>query len=355
MKTESKKFPPKVSAVTVNWNSLKVTIECLESLQKVNYPNFEVIVVDNASTDGSAEKIEELFPEMTLIKSEKNYGWGGGTNVGLKYAMESGSDYIWLLNNDLVVEPDALGKLVAAAERTNEAVLVSPILYFYSTRTRIQHCGSEFDWKNYVVRNISDLGEIASINEKDFWTWCTAVLVKREVVEKVGYFDEKYFIYFDDLDYSARAMSAGCRHKLESSAKVYHRSHSADVGGIRSHPLHYFYYMTRNEYWFWKERAKGLKRMVFLRMYMARLIRMLAYYQREGWDDIIDASLAGLYCGIRNIGGPWDKSIKMPRRWKKLIMNQPYFWVRLCEVNAGKIKDVLLGRKKIFSASKAER
>ncbi|MFA5422308.1 MAG: glycosyltransferase family 2 protein [Phycisphaerae bacterium] len=352
---DNKKNAPKVSAVLVNWNGPDVTAECMESLRKSDYPNLEVVAVDNASTDGSADKLEKLFPEMTVLRSKINRGWGGGTNVGLKYAMENGSDYIWLLNNDLVVEPDSLSKLVAAAEKTDEAVLVSPILYFYATRDKIQHCGSEFDWKNYVVRNISDLDEIASINEKDFWTWCTAVLMKREVVERTGYFDEKYFIYFDDLDYSARALSAGCRHKLETSAKVYHRSHSADTGGVRSHPLHYFYYQTRNEYWFWRERAKGLKRFVFFRMYLARLIRMLAYYQREGWDDIIEASLAGLYCGLRNIGGHWDKNIKMPRRWKNLIMNRPYFWVRLCEVNAGKVKDALLGRKKTFSASEAER
>ena len=342
---------PKVSAVTVNWNSLNDTVECLNSLRKVDYPNFEVIVVDNASADGSPEEIEKSFPEVTLIKSEKNTGWGGGTNLGLRHAMSNGAQYIWLLNNDLVVEPDALGKLVSTAEQIPGAALVSPILYYYSTRSKIQHCGSVFDWKNYVVRHFDDPKEAESVEEGDFWLWFTAILMKREVAEKVGYFDEKYFIYYDDMDYAARALKARCKHKLEPTARVYHRSHSADKGGLRNLPLHYFYYMTRNEYWFWKNKARGFKKVRLLRVYLARLIRKLAFYQRNGWDDIIDASLAGLYCSFRNIGGSWDKSVKMPPFFKKLIMRRPYFWVRIFELNTKKVISRLFGKRKSIPAS----
>ncbi len=342
---------PKVSAVILNWNSLDDTVECLNSLRKVDYPNLEVIVVDNASSDGSPEEIEKSFPEVTLIKSEKNRGWGGGANLGLKHALSNGAQYVWLLNNDLVVEPDTLTKLVDTAEKTQGAALVGPILYYYSTRSKIQHCGSVFDWKNYVVRHLDDPKETKPVKEEDFWLWFTAILMKREVVEAVGYFDERYFVYFEDMDYAARAISVGCRHKLEPTARVYHRSHSVDKGGLRSLPLHYFYYMTRNEYWFWKNKARGFNKVRLLRTYLARLIRKLVFYQRNGWDDIIDASLAGLYCSFRNIGGSWDKSVKMPAFFKKLIMRRPYFWVRIFELNTGKIIDRLFGKKKSLSSS----
>lgn len=337
---------PKVCIVIVNWNGLDNTVEGLNSLRKLDYPNCEVIVVDNASTDGSADEISRNFPEVTLMKSDRNAGWGGGNNLGLRHALTNGASYVWFLNNDLIVEKNTLSRLVQAAEKTSGATLVSPILYYYSTRSKIQHCGSEFDWENYEVRNFNDLDKAKSVNRQNFWLWFTAILMKREVVEKVGYFDEKYFVYFDDMDYASRAISAGCRCKLEPTAKVYHRSHSVDLGGIRNAPLHYFYYTTRNEYWFWRSRSSGFRKVLFFRTYLARVIRKLAFYDRQGWDDIVEACLDGLYCGVRNIGGAWDKSIKMPVIIKKSIMRHPYFWVKLFELNAGKIIDRVFGRKK---------
>ncbi|MBN2457219.1 MAG: glycosyltransferase family 2 protein [Sedimentisphaerales bacterium] len=347
MVSKSQTNSPKVSAVIVNWNSVDTTVDCLNSLKEIDYPNCEVIVVDNASPDDSADVIEKSFPEVTVLRSQKNLGWGGGTNLGLKHALANETKYIWLLNNDLVVEPDTLSKLVRVAEKGPDAALVSPVLYFYSTRSKIQHCGSIFDWKGYSIRHLNNPDETESVNKQDFWLWCTAILIKREVVETVGYFDEKYFIYFDDMDYSARAISIGYHHKLQPTAKVYHRSHSVDLGGLQKAPLHYFYYMTRNEYWFWKKKVSGLRKFLLIRTYLASVIRKLAFYKKQAWNDIIDACLDGLYCSFRGIGGEWDKSIKMPGILKKLIMWRPYFWVRLFELNTRRVCDRLLGRKKL--------
>ena len=93
-----KKKWPKVSIVIINWNSLKNITECLESLRGVDYPHYEIIVVDNASTDDSAGQVKRLFPEITLMKSERNLGFSGGNNIGMKLAMKNGADFVWLLN-----------------------------------------------------------------------------------------------------------------------------------------------------------------------------------------------------------------------------------------------------------------
>ncbi|MFC1653156.1 glycosyltransferase family 2 protein, partial [Planctomycetota bacterium] len=278
---------------------------------------------------------EKRFPEVTLIKSDKNRGWGGGTNLGLKQAMSNGAEYMWLLNNDLVVEPDTLSKLVAAAEKSEDAALVGPVIYHYSARTEIQNCGSIFDWERYTTEHFVDLGDIKSVEKKNFWLWFTAIMVKREVVENVGFFDERYFIYFDDMDYSARAMRAGYQHVLEPTAKVYHRHHKVDSGSIRKAPLHYFYYNTRNDYWFWKKMSTKYKTLSCFRIYLARVLRLLESYKKQGWVDISDVCLDGLWCSIRGIGGPWDTKNKMPAPLKKLIMSRPYFWSHVFEGNIG--------------------
>lgn len=107
---------PKVFIIIVNWNGLKDTLECLQSVFKQDYPNFEVIMVDNGSKDNSVQVIRNAYPQIILIENKENLGYTGGNNVGMHYAVNSGSDYVWLLNNDTVVEPDTLSKLVAAAK-----------------------------------------------------------------------------------------------------------------------------------------------------------------------------------------------------------------------------------------------
>src|SRR3990172_7762179 len=106
---------PFVYIVVVNWNGWQHTVRCLDSLRRLDYPNYRVIVVDNGSTDGSRERIRAAHPDTELVEAEKNFGFGGGANIGIRAALDSGTDYVWVLNNDIVVEPHTLDELISVA------------------------------------------------------------------------------------------------------------------------------------------------------------------------------------------------------------------------------------------------
>lgn len=177
---------PKVSIVILNWNGVKDTLECLESCFKIDYPNFEVIVVDNASLDGSLEKIKEKFPQVTLLQNSQNLGYAEGNNVGMRYAVTRGADYFWLLNNDTTVEVGALKMLVEVMESVPSVGLASPVIYSYDNQDKLQFCGSCFSWEDHMVHNFKDLDELLLFKGDEISLWGTALLIKRSVVEKLA-------------------------------------------------------------------------------------------------------------------------------------------------------------------------
>ncbi len=328
---------PRIAIIIINWNCFDDTKECVESLRKMDYPNYEVIIVDNASTDSSPNQIAEQIPNVTFLRLKENLGYGGGNNYGMKYALEHGAEYFWLLNADTVVEPDALTKLVETLEQDSETGCVSSVLYFYSNRTKIQNCGAVVDWQNYTKHNINNLNEIKGVDPKNFWLWSTSVLIRREVIEKIGYFNTKVFVYGDDMEYLIRAGRSGYINRIAPDSKIYHKCHDVESGGKRNLPLHFFFYVTRNELWIWMSNTKGLRKLFCLRKYLIQIMREVSLCKTEGYDDIIDAYMDGLYWGFRNMGGKWDKTIKMPTILKKCIVSYPYLWTDILRGNFKKI------------------
>ncbi|MGK7368687.1 MAG: glycosyltransferase family 2 protein, partial [Candidatus Halalkalibacterium sp. M3_1C_030] len=132
---------PKVHIIILNWNGKEDTIECLNSLKALEYPNFEIVVVDNASSDGSVSEIKDKFPETTLLESEINRGYAGGNNIGLRYALNHDSDYAWILNNDTVVDKNALGSLVKKMKIDGSIGICGSRLVYYHDRETIQALG----------------------------------------------------------------------------------------------------------------------------------------------------------------------------------------------------------------------
>lgn len=328
---------PKVAIVVINWNSLDDITECIKSLQATDYPNYEIVVVDNASTDGSPERIAEVFPNIILLKNKVNLGYGSGANVGMKYAVENGCSYIFLFSPDAVMTPDALGKLVAVAEKKPQIGLLAPALYYYHTPTKLQYCGSTVDWDQFTKRKLKDLNEWKTVNRNNFWLWATAVLLKCDVIRKIGYFNEEYFVYCEDLEYSLKANKEDFDVEILPSVHIYHKAHSIDIGGTANLPPHWFFYITRNEYWFWRENISGFKRITLLRKYLAKIFDQIGHCKAKGQNKAIDACLAGLYCSFRNISGEWDKSIKMPKSISKIITLCPFFWADFLEGRFRKI------------------
>jgi len=319
-------YYPKVFIIILNWNGLKDTLECLESVFKLDYPNFEVIVVDNGSTDNSAEIIPKMYAQVIFVENKQNLGYTGGNNIGMQYAMDNGADYIWLLNNDMVVEPDTLSKLIETAELNFKIGLISPTIYYYDKPEKIQFCGSYIDWEHQTIIYPKDNDEPVAEKFKtstDVCLWGTALLIKRALVENIGYLNERYFAYWEDTDYSIRSLEAGFKNYVENQAKIKHRNQLTEEGVPRK-AIHYYYYMVRNEYYLWSQHLEGFKKIIFFKKYIIKVIETSANYRFHYGEVYSDACFNGAYSAIRGADGPWDENIKMPFILKKILLWHPY-------------------------------
>lgn len=250
----------KIAIVLVNWNGKQDTLACLASLKNVTRHqrvNVSTIVVDNGSTDDSVAVIREKFPDVEVIITGKNLGFAGGNNVGIHRALEWGADYIWLLNNDTVVDKNALNALFEVFGDKSVGVAGSKIYFmpgreFHKDRYDepeygkvLWYAGGLIDWQNMYAshRGVDevDKGQFDKKEETPFVTGCSMV-VKREVFEKIGLFNEKLFAYLEDLDYCLRASQAGYKLFYAPQSIIWHKN--AGSSGVGS-SLHQ-YYMTRN-------------------------------------------------------------------------------------------------------------
>jgi GT2 family glycosyltransferase len=202
---------PKVSIVILNWNGLEDTIECLESLKKVTYPSYEVILVDNGSQGDDVEVLRERYGDyIHIVQNEKNYGFAKGNNVGIRYALGKGTDYVLVLNNDTVVAPTFLDELVSCCRKEQKIGAVGPKLYYYDNPARVQ---------------LPELYEKVGDTPADIETLSgTAFLVGREVWEQVGLLDEVFYpAYCEDRDFFERLKERGYRIVCAPASKVYHK------------------------------------------------------------------------------------------------------------------------------------
>jgi hypothetical protein len=220
-----------VTAVVLSWNGREDTLACLRSLE---VEDVEVIVVDNASDDGTAEAVRGA----EVIRNDRNLGYAGGMNVGIRRALERGADAVLLLNNDVEVEPGAIRALVAAA---GEAGAVCPVVVFADDPARIWYAGARFDpRRGYNGRQLT--ASIDSVAETE--RICgAAVLIPRQALDDVGMLDEELFAYVEDADWSLRARRRRLPLLVVPESRVRHKV-SASTGGEGSPDA--LYYSTRN-------------------------------------------------------------------------------------------------------------
>lgn len=235
-----------VVVVVLNWNGLADTLECLASLMCLDYPNYEVVVVDNGSTDRSVPAIHERFPAVTMLENGENLGYTGGNNVGLRYALAHEADYALLLNNDTEVAPDSLSLLVDAGEADPVTGIVGPTIYYFDRPHVIWSAGGAIDWRRGRTRMIGidevDRGQFGHVARPvDFVTGC-ALLVKNLVVKQVGMLDARFFAYYEETEWCVRVARAGFKILHVPQAEVWHKiSPAAREASPQAH-----YYMTRN-------------------------------------------------------------------------------------------------------------
>ena len=309
---KSKQFS-KVAILILNWNGWKDTIECLESVFRITYPNYQVIVIDNGSTDGSMEKIkawaegkhEALTPEPThplyhlshppvkkpilyieynrkeaeasgnpelekkilnssqvtnnksliLIQTGANLGFAGGNNVGIRYALSRGFDYVLLLNNDTVVEERFLEPLIQSF-KTSKEIAAGSIIYYYDKPKVINFAGGKINlWKGstpHIGINQVDNGQFRDMKESDYIAG-SSFLIKTEFIKKLGLLNEAYFLYAEEVDYCIRIKKYGFKIILIPESRIWHKI-SSSVG--KEHSTTFLYHSTKSKILFMKKHAK---------------------------------------------------------------------------------------------------
>lgn len=236
-------MPPLVAIVVLNWNGVQDTLRCIDALARQTYPNFRILVVDNGSTDGSATALRALGKRITLIESPENLGYTGGNNLAIREVLRGDAGYIWLFNNDAVAEPDALALLVAAAEADPEVGLASPFLRDPDGHTAGEFCGGKFD-PELLTFSFTNRPEVyrdwASTAPYRIWLYGTALLLRRNAIERMGLLDEDFFAYVEDNEISLRSAQFGFKNIVVPEAVVFHSFHYENA------PPYHFYYMARN-------------------------------------------------------------------------------------------------------------
>jgi len=219
-------LPPRVDIIILTWNGLEDTIECLESLKSIDYPEYRITLVDNGSTDGTGETIRERFPEVNYIYSDTNLRFAGGNNLALSKTLDESFDFALLLNNDTVVEPDFLTRMVETALSDSAAGLVGAKIYYYDHPDTIWFAGGKANIKIARMRH-RGIGEIDD-GRFDEPCECTflngaCLLIRCELLREIGLLDEDFFLYGEDLDFCLRAIKSGYKLYYQPQARIKHK------------------------------------------------------------------------------------------------------------------------------------
>jgi GT2 family glycosyltransferase len=302
---------PLVTIIILNWNSADRTIACIETLQQICYDNFRIYLVDNGSTDNSADRLSHL-KGVNFTRNAVNLGYTGGNNKAMQEAVTAGTDYVWLLNNDTAVPKDCLGRLVSLAETTSEIGLVSPVIMENGATGASEICCGIPDahypqWR--LITNTQDAITAQQSEDGHLILYGTALLIKRTVIERIGYLDERLFAYCEDYDYSMRSMRSGFKNVVAVGACVTH-----DSAPDHERKPYYFYLIARNYLLVARKNLSILRysRYVWWRYHAAKdMVRN----NPSGMQT--DSYLAGWWDGLLGHGGSFDPPRFMPAaiRW----------------------------------------
>jgi GT2 family glycosyltransferase len=271
---------PRVAVIVLNWNGKDDTLACLESLRQLDYPNYEVVVVDNGSSDGSVKAVRATFVDVTVLEVGENLGFAEGNNVGLRHALTHGADYVLLLNNDTEVSPDCISLLVGAVEATPQAGVAGPTIYYFDRREIIWSAGGAIDWRrgdsHMMGLDELDKGQYDAIREVDFVTGC-ALLIRRDVIEDVGMLDTRFFMYYEETEWCVRAARARYKILHVPQAHVWHKI----VPAQQAMSPRIQYYMTRNRLLFLRSTRASVR--AWYHTLLAEDLRRLIIWTVQPW------------------------------------------------------------------------
>jgi GT2 family glycosyltransferase len=321
----------KVAIIVLNWNGKQDTLECLESIGKIDYQNLEIIVVDNGSNDDSVKAIQENFPEVNILQTGKNLGYAGGNNYGMRYALENGADYILLLNNDVIVDSQLVIKFIEATLRVSQWAIFAAKIYYFSQPQKIWYAGarrvgSTAHFMHIGQGSFDNENKFNSFAETDYACGC-AIFFDKTVIEKIGLFDEKFFLTYEEADFCYRARKAGVKSYIVPGAKIWHKV-SISFGGEES-PL-FRYFISRNKL-LWAEKNLPIfqRILIYMRASKEFLSLLLPPFRLRSTRDI--ASITKLRSALIEYKHSFIKNYNDPLLKAKRLGLRDYFLRRFGE------------------------
>jgi hypothetical protein len=311
-------MPKKLAIILVNWNSYQLTNDTLQSLYQTSYQDYDIICVDNASTDDSLNQLKTNHAGIIILTCDQNTGFTGGNNKGMQYALAHGYAYTLLLNNDVAVESDFLEPLVQALDANENLGAVQPLIYFHHDRTLIWNAGSRYNKWLGVTKTIGynkkdndqkeryqNQGDTKATQPIQNIAWITgcAFMVKNEVLKKVGLLYEPFFIYYEDVDLSFRIKNAGYDLGYTPASVIYHiagmshKSSKKTAEGYVSPKVHYL--NARNHIWLLKKYTNILHAPTVILYQSIYYLSVTGYFIIRGRWQKIKALYKGIGEGLR--------------------------------------------------------
>jgi GT2 family glycosyltransferase len=294
----------KIAIIIINWNGYTLTKACLESLRKITYSRFVSILVDNGSEDGSGKKLKEEFPEIELLESHQNLGFTGGNNLGIQWALDQSYEYVLLLNNDTVVEPDFLQPLVSFLDQNHEYGAAQPKIMFEKERNKIWNAGGGyFKWLGMswsVGIGHEDQGQFDQEKDTPWITGC-AMLVRSAVIQESGMLDDRFFAYYEDVEWSMRIQKNGYKLRYIPKSKIYHVAGGSSKKvktkeGVVPPIIHF--YRTRNHLFLIRKHANLISFVLSLLYQTAKNAAFIIYLAFNGRFQKVKAILKGQFEGL---------------------------------------------------------
>ncbi|MDR2539635.1 MAG: glycosyltransferase family 2 protein [Chlamydiales bacterium] len=275
---------PKIFIIIVNWNGKQDTLTCLTSLHSLDYSNYQIVVVDNGSTDGSISAIKLQFPHHLLIENQTNLGFTGGNNIGIRYALDHKADFILLLNNDTKVSSDLLKHFILGFQEFPQAGILGAKICLMQNESKLDHFGGTWNPK----KGIFDLIGLHALDENWNEAFCidyvcgAAMMIKKEVFEQIGLLESRFFLIWEESDFCMRAKHKGFQIISYPSAKIWHKVSASFKG------------KTHNIYFWWRNRLLWIERncafhqllSIYIRVLIPEILQLLKIYSLKSTQFI---------------------------------------------------------------------
>jgi GT2 family glycosyltransferase len=315
----------------LNWNATDTTEICIRSLLPLLQNSFlkiDIRVIDNGSNPQQVVDLQRVsikYPCVDFFFNPVNIGFTGGQNLNIQYALDENFDYVWLLNNDTVVYPNTLDKLISAMESDSICGASSPVILRMGNPAMVDFCGAIHDWKaidTVSPQSFADAPDFLNLNKDKVWAVGTALLLRCAAVRQVGLLNQYFFAYYEDDDFGARLIANGWRTRIVLSAQI---EHACFEGDMYQRPPYFFYLMIRNAIFFALAHVPNDFRRLLKLRFLIRSLYMAEKLYSLGYAAKAQACMLGLHDGFTGRGGPpvLDRPVPI---WLQIVRPLVRWW-----------------------------